>query len=257
MEKQDQPLYRKYSETINKLLFMKNLAKKLENRIVVRLFAFMGAGAGISAAVAGLLTGVPEYREFISVPTVENDVVLSVSGWILLLLPLLMYLSVPEERKKLSLAAVLLIFGLFCGLIGAALSSVSIVFIKADIARGLLISAGMFFAMSLTGAIFRKDMISWHCILLTGVWGAVFTALGCWFFPQSATDWGVCMVSVIAYCAVMAYSGEEIQQIIAASDSERQWLNQLAALGALAVYLNFTGLLVKMLRFWESRGKCK
>ena len=115
---------------------MKSLTKKLENRIVVRLFAFMGIGAGLSAAVACLLTRVAEYRDFIAVPDAENNLMLSVSGWILLLLPLVMFLAVPAERKNLSFAAVLLMFCLFCGLIGAALSGVSLVFVKADVARG-------------------------------------------------------------------------------------------------------------------------
>lgn len=234
---------------------MKSLAKKLENRIVVRLFAFMGIGAGISAAVACLLTEVAEYRDFIAVPDAENKLMLSVSGWILLLLPLVMFLAVPADRKKLSFAAVLLMFCLFCGLIGAALSSVALVFIKADIARGLFTSAVMFFAMSLTGAVFRRDMISWHCVLLTAVLGTLLTALGCWLFPTGLTDLAVSMASVIVYGAVTAYSGEEIERIIADSDQTR--LNQLAVRGALTVNLNFIGLAVKMLRFWDSRGKCK
>ena len=52
---------------------MKSLTKKLENRIVVRLFAFMGIGAGLSAAVACLLTRVAEYRDFLAVPDAENN----------------------------------------------------------------------------------------------------------------------------------------------------------------------------------------
>ena len=71
---------------------MKSLTKKLENRIVVRLFAFMGIGAGLSAAVACLLTRVAEYRDFLAVPDAENNLMLSVSGWILLLLPLVLAL---------------------------------------------------------------------------------------------------------------------------------------------------------------------
>ena len=73
--------------------------------------------------------------------------------------------------------------------------------------------------------------------------------------PSGLTDWAVSMAAVIVYGAVTAYSGEEIERIIA--DSDRTRLNQLAVRGALAVYLNFIGLAVKVLRFWESRGKCK
>ncbi len=233
---------------------MKSLAKKLENRIIVRLFAFMGIGAGISAVTAYILTRVPEYRDFLCVLNVENELMLSVSGWIFLFLPLVMFLAIPKNISTLSFPAVALIFVLFCSLIGASLSGVALVFIKADIARGLIISAGMYFGMSLTGAIFRKDMISWHCILLTALWGIILGACSCLLFPLGVVDIAVVFVTIVVYCAVTAYSGEEMLQIIAASDQTK--LNQMAIRGALAVYLNFVGLAVKMLRFWQSKGKC-
>ncbi len=234
---------------------MKTLAKKLENQVVVRLFAFMGIGAMLSAAVAYLLTLVQEYREFLYILDADNKMVLSTSGWILLLLPLLLYLAIPKERSKMSFASLLIIFLLFCGLLGAALSSVSIVFIKADIARGLLVSAGAFFGMSLTGAISRKDMISWHCILLTFAWGTILTLAGYWLFPLSLTDLAVGLISVMVYCSIMAYSGEDIHNIIASS--EQQLKSKLAIRGALVVYLNFVGLVVKTLRFWQNKGEDK
>ena len=232
---------------------MKTLAKKLENRIIVRLFAFMGIGAGISSAVAYLLTRVPEYREFLCVPNVENELMLTVSGWVLLILPLVMYLVVPKDLTALSFPAVGLIFVLFSGLIGASLSGVALVFIKSDIARGLLVAAGMFLLMSLTGAVFRRDMISWHCILLTAGWGILLSGVGWLLFPCGAVDAAVMFVVVVVYCAVTAYSGGEMLQIIAATEQSR--LSQMAIRGALAVYLNFVGLAVKMLRFWQNKGK--
>ncbi len=105
--------------------------------MISRLFAFMGGGAAISAATVFLLTAVPEYREFLYVRDAEGLMMLSVGAWILLLLPLMMFLSVPKELKALSFAAVLLIFGLFCSLVGAALSGVAVVYIKADMACAL------------------------------------------------------------------------------------------------------------------------
>lgn len=222
---------------------------------MTRVYGYMFLGLIVSALTAAMFAYVPDCREFLYSVGKTGETTLSVSGWILLLLPLVMFLAVPAERKNLSFAAVLLMFCLFCGLIGAALSGVSLVFVKADVARGLLTSSVMFFAMALTGAVFRRDMISWHCILLTVVWGTLLTVLGCWLFPSGLTDWAVSMAAVIVYGAVTAYSGEEIERIIA--DSDRTRLNQLAVRGALAVYLNFIGLAVKVLRFWESRGKCK
>ena len=232
---------------------MKTLAKKLENQVVVRLFAFMGIGSALSAAVAYLLTIVQEYREFLYVVDAENQMILSTGGWVLLILPLLLYLAIPKERGRMTFGSLMLIFLLFCGLMGAALSSVSIVYIKADIARGLLVSAGAFFCMSLTGAISKRDMISWHCILLTFAWGVVLTLIGYWLFPLNLTDLAVGFISVAVYCSIMAYSGDDVHKII--SGASKSPKSKLAVRGALIVYLNFVGLMIKLLRLWENKGE--
>lgn len=234
---------------------MKTLAKTLENQVMVRLFAFMGIGAALSAIMVNLLTIVQEYREFLYVVDTENQMVLSTAGWILLWLPLLFYLAIPKERGRMSLGSLMLIFLLFSGLIGAALSGIAIVYIKANIAGGLSVSAGAFWGMSLVGAISKKDMISWHCILLTFVWGIVLSLVGYWLFSLSLTDLGVSLILIIVYCSITAYSGDDVHKLI--SGASKSPKNKLAIRGALIVYLNLVGLVVKLLRFWANKSEEK
>ena len=234
---------------------MESLTKKLESRVISRLFAFMGGGAAISAATVFLLTAVPEYREFLYVRDAEGLMMLSVGAWILLLLPLMMFLSVPKELKALSFSAVLLIFGLFCSLVGAALSGVAVVYIKADMACALGVAAGMFAIMAVTEAACRKDMISWYCIVVTALWGLLLSGTVYGLFGLSLIDLAVCVATVVIFCAILAYSGSEIQRIVTAAKPDR--LNHTAITAALAVFLNLIGLVVKTLRFWESKGSCK
>ncbi len=98
-------------------------------------------------------------------------------------------------------------------------------------------------------------MISWYCIVVTALWGLLLSGTVYGLFGLSLIDLAVCVATVVIFCAILAYSGSEIQRIVTAAKPDR--LNHTAITAALAVFLNLIGLVVKTLRFWESKGSCK
>lgn len=228
---------------------MKRLTKQLENRIVTRVYSFMGIGAFVASGVSWLLTSVPAYRNFLYLYDADNRMILSGGGWILLFLPLVMFLSAPRELRKMSFPGVMLLMALFCALIGAALSGVFVVYVKADVSRCLLIAALMFAAVSGTGRFFRHDMLSWQCVVLTVAWGVVLMFAGCLFWPMTSVDVGACTAVIIGICAVVAYSVNDITRIMTAVPAGE--FNHVAACCAMRVFFNLVGVVVVVLRFWR------
>lgn len=108
--------------------------------------------------------------------------------------------------------------------------------------------------MSLVGTIL-KNMISWHCILLTFMWGIVLTLVGYCLFSLSLTDLAVSLILIIVYCSITAYSDGDVHKLIPKANKSPK--NKLAFRGALIVYLNFVGLVVKLLRFWSNKSEEK
>lgn len=228
---------------------MKRLTKQLENRIVTRLYCFMGIGAFIASGVSWLMTSVPAYRNFLYLYDADNRMILSGGGWILLFLPLVMFLSAPRELRKMSFPGVMLLIALFCALIGAALSGIFVVYVKADIFRSLLITAIMFVAMSCTGKFFRHDMLSWQCVVLTIAWGAALMLVSHFIWPMSVEEIGGCTAVIIGVCAVVAYSVNDIIRIMTAVPPGE--FNHIAACCAMRVFFNLVGVVVVALRFWR------
>ena len=232
---------------------MKRLTKQLENRIVTRVYGFMGIGALVASGVSWLLSTVPAYRNFLYLYDADHRMILSDGGWILLFLPLVMFLSAPSDLRKMSFPGVMLLMTLFCALIGAALSGVFIVYVKADVFRSLLTVALMFAAVAATGKIFRHDMLSWQCVVLTVVWGIVLMFAGHLLLPMTTVDIGACTAVIVGTSAVVAYSVNDIIRITTAVPAGG--FNHTAACCAMRVFLNLVGIVVTALRFWRGKEK--
>lgn len=228
---------------------MKRLTKQLENRIVIRLYSFMGIGVFIASGVSWLMTNVPAYRNFLYLYDADNRMIMSGGGWILLFLPLIMFLSAPRELRKMSFPGVMLLMALFCALIGTALSSLFVVYVKADIFRSLSITAAMLVAVSGTGRIFRHDMLSWQCVVLTLAWGGILMLISHLIWPMSVVDIGACTAVIIGVCAVIAYSVNDITRIMTAVPSNA--FNHIAACCTMRIFFNLVGIVVVALRFWR------
>lgn len=234
---------------------MKRLLVKLKNRVISRVFAYLGFGLAISAFTAYVLTTIPEYREFLYVFDAENKMMLSVGGWVMLILPLMMFLAIPQNFRNISTGAVFIIYVLFCSLIGAALSGVCVVYVKIDIARSLFVCAGMFVVMSLFRMLCRKDMLSWTCILLTGFFGVVISFADFFLFSTKITGLTAHVAAVVVFCALLAYSETEIRRIT--DSGSLRTTNKIAIRCALAIFLNLVGLVLKTIQFWNRKQDLK
>jgi len=228
---------------------MKRLSLKFENRIVSRIFLLLGIGLMLSSITAHILTVVQAYREFLYIADAEGKMFLSASGWILFWLPLMMYLAVPQNFSKISTGAAFIIYLLFCAIVGAALSGIFIVYIKADIAQSLLVTAMTFAVMSFWERVTKRQLMSWQCLLLTAAVGGIITLGMFLLFPAKLTDISVTIATIIVFCCVTAYSGFAVEKIITAATPENS--AKTAVEGCLSIYLNLVGLVLQTIRFWK------
>lgn len=231
---------------------MKRLALKFENRIMSKVFLCLSLGLAISALTAYVLTSVAEYREFLYLLDAENEMILSSVGWVLFWLPLVMYLAMPKDFSTLSTGAISLIYLLFCSVIGAALSGISLVYIKVNIAESLFITALAFALMAAWERLFHHELMSWQCILLTAVIGAVLAVGEFLCFDVSLTDFTVTLATIVVFCAVTAYSGYAIWEVIGAGEPQKG--RKSAVRGALIIYLNLVGLLLQTIQGWRRKS---
>ena len=111
----------------------------------------------------------------------------------------------------------------------------------------------MFAAVAATGKIFRHDMLSWQCVVLTVVWGIVLMFAGHLLLPMTTVDIGACTAVIVGTSAVVAYSVNDIIRITTAVPAGG--FNHTAACCAMRVFLNLVGIVVTALRFWRGKEK--
>ena len=138
---------------------------------------------------------------------------------------------------------------------GVALSSVFLVHPLATISKTFFVTAGMFTGMAIYGTVTKKDLTTVGSLCLMGVWGLIlliFIEFGAFFlFSLSfkALDLPIGILGVIIFVGLTAYDAQRIKQMSVAGETG----TGLAVAGALALYVDFIGIFIYLLRIFGSR----
>jgi FtsH-binding integral membrane protein len=151
--------------------------------------------------------------------------------------------------NRLSASAATLIFIAYSALNGVTLSTVALVYTADSIASTFVITAGMFFAMSVYGYATKRDLTSWGNFLFMGLIGVVIASVVNIFMASSAVSWVVSGIGVIVFTGLTAYDTWKIKEMAASGAEGRK----PAILGALTLYLDFINLFLMLLRFVGNR----
>ena len=212
-----------------------------QNDLIRKVYAWMGAGLAITAFMA-LIT--------LSSPAILNAVLgnkLIFYGLIIGELALVFTLS--GAINRLSAATATLIFIAYATLNGITLSVVFLAYTANSITSTLVITAGMFGAMSIYGSMTKRDLTSWGSFLFMGLIGVVIASVVNIFVGSSAVSWVVSGIGVILFTGLTAYDTWKIKEMAAQGTEGRK----PAIIGALTLYLDFINLFLMLLRFTGNR----
>ena len=138
---------------------------------------------------------------------------------------------------------------------GVALSAIFLVHPLATISKTFFIAAGMFTGMAIYGTVTKKDLTSLGSLCLMGVWGlllvAVFELGAAFLFGMhfKALDLPIGILGVVIFVGLTAYDAQKIKQLSIAGETS----TGLAVAGALALYIDFIGIFIYLLRIFSSR----
>jgi len=166
--------------------------------------------------------------------------------WILMLveLGLVMFLSFRITRMSAGAAAgTFLAFSLLNGL---TLSVIFFVYTQGQIFQAFATAAGMFGAMSIYGMVTKRDLTSWGSFFFMGLIGIVICSIINIFLHSSALAFAVSFIGVFVFLGLTAYDTQKLKRY-ATSPELRE---NLAIIGALALYLDFINLFLMLLRLF-------
>ena len=212
-----------------------------QNTLLRQVYGWMALGLALTAVTALTTVSSEELLRAI----VGNKLVFY--GLMIGELALVFTLSGAIER--LSPAVATLLFLGYSLLNGVTLSVIFLVYTADSIASTFGVTAATFGAMSIYGAVTKKDLTSWGSFLFMGLVGVVIASLVNIFLQSDGVSWVLSAVGVIVFTGLTAYDSWKIKALAAAGSAGRK----PAILGALTLYLDFINLFLMLLRFMGGR----
>jgi len=173
--------------------------------------------------------------------------------WVLFGAEMLLVLGISAGLRRFSPAAAASMFLVFSLLNGLSLSGIFFVYTQASIINAFLSAAGMFAAMSIYGAVTKRDLGAMGSFLMMGLIGIIVASVVNFFLHSGALGFVISIVGVIIFVGLTAWDTQKLKSFALAGAGDMQ--ESLAISGALMLYLDFINLFIFLLRIFGDRRR--
>jgi uncharacterized protein len=212
-----------------------------DSSFLQRVFLWMFVGLGITGGVAALIG---------SSDTLLTDITETpglVIGVIVVQLGIVFGLSFAINRISVGLATVL--FLIYSATVGVTFAFIFELYTTQSVFTAFLITAGMFGALAVWGALTDTDLSRVGAIAFMALIGLILATIVNIFWANDTLYWITTYAGVIIFAALTAYDMQKLTQI------NKQGLTgeaegRAAIMGALTLYLDFINLFLFLLRIF-------
>jgi FtsH-binding integral membrane protein len=134
---------------------------------------------------------------------------------------------------------------------GLTLSVIFWAYTGGSIVQAFVTAAGMFAAMSIYGTVTKRDLTSWGSFFFMGLIGILLASLLNFFFHSSALSFAISVIGVLVFLGLTAYDTQKLRRLAVTVSGPQQ--ENVAVIGALALYLDFINLFLFLLRIFGRR----
>ncbi len=169
-------------------------------------------------------------------------------GLILTELAIVIFLSF--RLTKMSPAVAASSFLVYSFLNGLTLSVIFWQYSHASIVQAFLTAAGMFGAMSVYGLVTKRDLTSWGAFFFMGLMGIILCSVVNIFLRSSGLSLVISVVGVFIFLGLTAWDNQKLKTMATVTGPMQE---NVAVIGALALYLDFLNLFLFLLRLFGDR----
>lgn len=216
------------------------LSKKEQSDIAVYfsgVFTWMFAGLAVSGIVAYAVA-----NSQIAMSVFFGNPILLI---ILVVAQLGLAILLAARITKMSPMAARAGFLGYAALLGIMLSYIFLSYTSTSIMRVFFIAASMFFFMAIIGYVTKKDLTSFGGLLLMGLIGIIIATVVNIFLHSNMLQIIISYLGIAIFLGLTAY---DVQKIKAFRTDEKS--EQLAIMGALALYLDFVNIFLFLLNLF-------
>ena len=174
----------------------------------------------------------------------------TVLGWITLFMPLILLFVMIFIKDKVSSSVLLFLFLLYAAIDGVTLSFIFLLYTSASILTTFLITAGMFFTMSIVGYTTKRDLTNMGSILFMALIGLIIAMVVNMFMHNEMMDYIISGIAVIVFTGLIVYDTNKLKNLASHVDPKSEEGIKQSIMGALDLYLDFINLFLHLLRFF-------
>jgi FtsH-binding integral membrane protein len=171
-------------------------------------------------------------------------------GLILAELGIVLFLSF--RLTAMSPGAAAAAFLVYSFLNGLTLSVIFWAYSRASIMQAFVTAAAMFGAMSIYGLVTKKDLTSWGSFFFMGLIGIVIASVVNMFLASSGLSFVISVIGVFVFMGLTAYDNQKLKSLATVTGPMQE---NVAVIGALALYLDFINLFLFLLRLFGDRRR--
>lgn len=174
-------------------------------------------------------------------------------GFIVMFAPLglVFFLSFRINHMKASTAQ--MVFWIYAGLVGMALSSILFVYTGTSIAKTFFVTAAAFGSLSLYGYTTKRSLSGMGSFLMMGLFGLIIASIVNIFMQSSMMEFIISVGGVLIFAGLTAYDTQKIKLMYLQSDGT-ETATKKAIMGALSLYLDFINMFLFLLRLMGNRN---
>ncbi len=172
--------------------------------------------------------------------------------YVLVALEILLVVIISATLPKIPVGFAGFLFVLYSIINGLTLSAIFLVFTIKSIGTVFLISAGMFFAMSLYGRFTKQDLNSAGRYLMMAVFGLVIASVVNLLLKSDILQWIISLVTLVVFIGLTAYDTNKIVRASQLAD-DSDTFKKAAIYGALELYLDFLNIFLSLLNLFGKK----
>lgn len=210
------------------------------------VYLWMAVALGVTALAAYATLNVPAiFNMFYANRIMPIITMLAIFGLVI---------GLSSSMHRLSAGTATGLFVVYAALMGVFLAPVVAIYGKASVSQAALVTGGMFAAMSVFGAVTKKDLSGMGSFLMMGLFGLIIASIVNIFMQSSAMNFVISMVGVLVFAGLTAWDTQKIKlmgQNAPLDDSLA--IRRGALLGAMTLYLDVINLFLFLLRILGNR----
>lgn len=216
-------------------------AAELETRsFIQKVYAWMSGGLAVTGATALYMASDPQ----MIVNLVHNKLLFY--GLLGGELGLVFFLAGWVQTMEANTAKFAFLF--YAALTGVTTSVIFLIYTRGSIANTFFLTAGLFAIMSAYGYATKTDLTSVGNFCFMGLIGIILASVVNWWAHSPALEWISTYFGILIFIGLTAYDTQKIKAMNIIGNEGTDEDTKEAISGALALYLDFINLFLKLLR---------